>query len=245
MTQIIGENNQKQFIKLFGNILRMRNILLSFDEFAGKEILSERDLQDYLGRYQDLYDDWKNKKSDEKKEDINDDIVFEIELLKHIEINIDYILLLVQKYHDSHCQDREVLVTIQKAIQASPQLRSKKELIDTFIAGINDIDDIMSEWHKFIAEAKEQQLMQIITEENLKEKETRKFLESCLLNGEVKTSGTDIDSLLPPMSWFDAKRAEKKQRVIGKFRVFFERFYGIGSSNLERNVYRNYEYNST
>lgn len=232
MTQIIGENNQKQFIKLFGNILRMRNILLSFDEFAGKEILSERDLQDYLGRYQDLYDDWKNKKSDEKKEDINDDIVFEIELLKHIEINIDYILLLVQKYHDSHCQDREVLVTIQKAIQASPQLRSKKELIDTFIAGINDIDDIMSEWHKFIAEAKEQQLMQIITEENLKEKETRKFLESCLLNGEVKTSGKDIDSLLPPMSWFDAKRTEKKQRVIDKFRAFFERFYGIGDANL-------------
>ena len=232
MTQIIGENNQKQFIKLFGNILRMRNILLSFDEFAGMEILSERDLQDYLGRYQDLYDDWKNKKSDETKEDINDDIVFEIELLKHIEINIDYILLLVQKYHDSHCQDREVLVTIQKAIQSSPQLRSKKELIDTFITGINDIDDIMSEWHKFIAEAKEQQLMQIITEENLKEKETRKFLESCLLNGEVKTSGKDIDSLLPPMSWFDAKRAEKKQRVIDKFRTFFERFYGIGDANL-------------
>lgn len=245
MTQIIGENNQKQFIKLFGNILRMRNILLSFDEFAGKEILSERDLQDYLGRYQDLYDDWKNKKSDEKKEDINDDIVFEIELLKHIEINIDYVLLLVQKYHDSHCQDREVLVTIQKAIQASPQLRSKKELIDTFIAGINDIDDIMSEWHKFIAEAKEQQLMQIITEENLKEKETRKFLESCLLNGEVKTSGKDIDSLLPPMSWFDAKRSEKKQRVIDKFRAFFDRFYGIGSSNLERNDYGDYKYKST
>ena len=90
----------------------------------------------------------------------------------------------------------------------------------------------MSEWHKFIAEAKEQQLMQIITEENLKEKETRKFLESCLLNGEVKTSGKDIDSLLPPMSWFDAKRSEKKQRVIDKFRAFFERFYGIGDANL-------------
>ena len=242
MTQIIGENNQKQFIMLFGNILRMRNILLSFDEFAEKEILSERDLQDYLGRYQDLYDDWKNKKSDETKEDINDDIVFEIELLKHIEINIDYILLLVQKYHDSHCQDREVLVTIQKAIQASPQLRSKKELINTFIAGINDIDDIMSEWHKFIVEAKEQQLMQIITEENLKEKETRKFLESCLLNGEVKTSGKDIDSLLPPMSWFDAKRAEKKQRVIDKFRVFFERFYGIGDADLSMHEEPSYNY---
>ena len=133
-------------------------------------------------------------------------------------------------------------MTIQKAIQASPQLRSKKELIDTFIAGINDIDDIMSEWHKFIAEAKEQQLMQIIIEENLKEKETRKFLESCLLNGEVKTSGKDIDSLLPPMSWFDTKRSEKKQRVIDKFRAFFERFYGIGDADLSMHEEPSYNY---
>ena len=93
--QIIGEQNQKNFIALFGAILRMRNLLLSFDEFAGKEILSERDLQDYLGRYQDLRDEWKRRREDKQKEDITDDIVFEIELIKQIEINIDYILLLV------------------------------------------------------------------------------------------------------------------------------------------------------
>ena len=121
---------------MFGAILRMRNLLTSFDEFAGSEILSERDFQDYLGRYQDLRDEWKNRKPGGEKEDITDDIVFEIELIKQVEINIDYILLLVQKYHDSHCDDKEVLITIRKAVDASPELRSKKALIETFIAGM-------------------------------------------------------------------------------------------------------------
>ena len=76
--------------------------------------------------------------------DITDDIVFEIELIKQIEINIDYILLLVKKYHDSHCEDKEVLIDIRKAMDASPELRSKKALIETFIAGINDVDDVLT-----------------------------------------------------------------------------------------------------
>lgn len=94
--QIEGEQNQKDFIALFGAILRMRNLLSSFDEFKGKEQLSERDLQDYLGRYQDLRDEWMRRTKGEK-EDITDDIVFEIELIRQIEINIDYILMLVKK----------------------------------------------------------------------------------------------------------------------------------------------------
>ena len=143
--RIAGEKNQKDFIVLFGAILRMRNLLTSFDEFAGNEILSERDLQDYLGRYQDLRDEWKARRETGEKEDITDDIVFEIELIKQIEINIDYILLLVQKYHDTHCQDKEVLITIKKAIDASPELRSKKALIENFIDGINDVSDVMIE----------------------------------------------------------------------------------------------------
>lgn len=95
--RITGEQNQREFIVLFGAILRMRSLLSSFDEFAGHEILSERDLQDYLGRYQDLRDEWKKRKPTGEKEDITDDIVFEIELIKQIEINIDYILMLVKK----------------------------------------------------------------------------------------------------------------------------------------------------
>ena len=233
--QIIGEQNQKDFIALFGSILRMRNLLVSFDEFAGKEILSERDLQDYLGRYQDLRDEWRSRKPDGEKEDITDDIVFEVELIRQIEINIDYILLLVKKFHDSHCQDKEVLITIRKAVDASPELRSKKALIETFIAGINDVDDVLLEWRSFVAEEREKQLMEIITDENLKEDETRKYLEDCFRNGEVKTTGTDIEKILPPVSRFGGgNRAAKKQTVIEKLKAFFERFFGIGDSSFEK-----------
>ena len=233
MPQIIGEQNQKDFIALFGAILRMRNLLLSFDDFAGKEILSERDLQDYLGRYQDLRDEWRNRKPGGDKEDITDDVVFEVELIRQIEINIDYILMLVKKYHDSHCQDKEVLITIRKAVDASPELRSKKALIETFIAGINDVDDVMVEWRAYVADEKEKQLLQIIQEEKLKEPETRKFLEDSFRNGEIKTTGTDIDKIMPAVSRFGGgNRAAKKQTVIDKLKAFFERFFGLGSNEF-------------
>ena len=227
--RITGEQRQKEFIVLFGAILRMRNLLTSFDEFAGSKILSKRDFQDYLGRYQDLRDEWKNRKPGGEKEDITDDIVFEIELIKQIEINIDYIMLLVQKYHDSHCDDKEVLITIRKAVDASPELRSKKALIETFIAGINDVSDVMLEWRTFVAEEKERQLVAIIQEENLKDDETRRFMESSFRDGSVKTTGTDIDRLMPPISRFGGgNRAEKKQTIIEKLKGFFDRFFGIG-----------------
>ena len=227
--RITGEQRQKEFIALFGAILRMRNLLTSFDEFAGHEILSERDLQDYLGRYQDLRDEWIGRKPKGEKEDITDDIVFEIELIKQIEINIDYILMLVKKYHDSHCNDKEVLITIQKAIDSSPELRSKKALIENFIAGINDVTDVMTEWRQYVAEEKERQLVAIIQEENLKEPETRKFIEVAFRDGSIKTTGTDITNLMPPMGRFGgSNREEKKQGVIAKLLAFFERFFGIG-----------------
>ncbi len=227
--RITGEQNQREFIKLFGAILRMRNLLTSFDDFEGNEILSERDLQDYLGRYQDLHDEWKNRGKGGDKEDITDDIVFEIELIKQIEVNIDYILMLVAKYHDSHCQDKEVLVTIQKAIDASPELRSKKALIENFIDGINDVTDVMVEWRTYVAEQKEKQLTAIIAEENLKPEETRKFIANSFRDGDLRTSGTDIDKIMPPISRFGGgDRTKKKQTIIQKLKAFFERFFGIG-----------------
>ena len=229
--QIIGEQNQKDFISLFGAILRMRNLLSSFDEFAGKELITERDLQDYLGRYQDLRDEWKRKREQGESTDIIDDIVFEVELIKQIEINIDYILMLVKKYHDTHCEDKEVLITINKAIDASPELRSKKALIENFIAGINEVDDIMAEWHDYVVAMREEDLKNIIQEEKLKPEETRKYLENAFRDGEIKTAGTDIDKLMPPVSRFGGgKRAEKKQSVISKLKTFFEKYFGIGGS---------------
>lgn len=228
--QIIGEQNQKDFIALFGAVLRMRNLLLSFDEFKDNELISERDLQDYLGRYQDLRDEWRNKRKEST--DVTDDVVFEIELIRQIEINIDYILMLVKKYHDSHCEDKEVLITINKAIDASPELRSKKQLIETFIAGINDVDDVMNEWHSYVVEQRNQDLNSIITEEKLKPEDTRKFMENAFRDGEIKTAGTDIDKLMPPISRFGSgNRAKKKQGVIEKLKGFFEKYFGIGGSS--------------
>ena len=227
--QIVGEQNQKDFIALFGQILRMRNLLISFDDFAGKEILTERDLQDYLGQYQDLRDEWKNRRRNGESTDITDDVVFEIELIKQIEINIDYILMLVKKYHDSHCEDKEVLISIRKAVDASPELRSKKELIEAFIAGVNEVEDVMNEWNTFVAEQREKELEQIIKEERLKPDETRRFLSMTFREGEVKTVGTDIDKILPPMSRFGGgNRAQKKQGIIDRLKAFFQKYFGIG-----------------
>jgi len=232
--QIVGEQNQKDFISLFGAILRMRNLLISFDEFEGKEGITERDLQDYLGRYQDLRDEWREKAKDKEGTDIIDDVVFEIELIKQIEINIDYILMLVKKYHDSHGEDKEILITIKKAIDASPELRSKKQLIETFIAGINEVDDILIEWHEYVVQEREKDLEIIIENEKLKENETRKFLENAFRDGEIKTSGTDIDKLLPPVSRFGGgNRAEIKKSVVRQLMAYFEKFYGTTDAILK------------
>lgn len=229
--RIIGEQNQKDFIALFGAILRMRNILSAFDEFSGQEIITERDFQDYLGRYQDLRDEWNEKRKKGESTDIIDDIVFEVELIKQIEINIDYILMLVNKYHDSHCEDKEILITIKKAIDSSPELRSKKLLIENFILGINDVDDIMSEWSDYVNKNREEEILQIIDEEKLKGIETRKFIENAFRDGEIKTTGTEIDKLMPAVSRFGGgSRAAKKQTVIDKLKSFFEKYYGIGGS---------------
>ncbi len=238
--QVVGEQNQKDFISLFGAILRMRNLLSSFDEFAGKELITERDLQDYLGRYQDLRDEWKRRRERGESTDISDDIVFEVELIKQVEINIDYILMLVKKYHDTHCEDKEVLITINKAIDASPELRSKKALIETFIAGINDVEDVMEEWHDYVVFKRDEDLEAIIAEEKLKPEETRKFIENAFRDGEIKTAGTDIDRLMPPVSRFGGgKRAEKKLGVIDKLKGFFEKYFGI--SSYEKKITYTYE----
>lgn len=232
--QIIGEQNKKDFIVLIGNILRLRNILSSFDKFAGNEILSERDFQDYIGTYTDLYEEYKSKP--EEEESIKEDIVFEMELVKQVEVNIDYILMLVAKYHDSNCEDKEILGSIDKAIKSSLALRSKKELIDKFISKINADTNVYTDWAKFVREQKEIDLEKLINEENLNEEATRKFLDNSFRDGEVKTTGTDIEKILPPMRRFGGEnRAEKKQTIIDKIKKFFEKYFGINSSNNEEN----------
>lgn len=224
--QIIGEQAKKEFIVAMGNILRLRNILSSFDKFKGNEILTDRDFQDYIGTYTDLYEEFKPNAGD--SESIKDDLVFEMELVKQVEVNIDYILMLVAKYHQSNCTDKEILGSIDKAIKSSLTLRSKKELIDGFISKINANTDVMKDWSKFVREQEESDLKNLILEENLNEEETRKFIENSFRDGQVKTTGTDIEKILPPMRRFGgSNRNERKQTIIERVMKFFEKYFGI------------------
>ena len=168
------------------------------------------------------------RRSNAEKEDIRDDIEFEIELIKQVEINIDYILMLVEKYHDGNCKDKEILVAILRAIDASIDLRSKKELIEAFISQINVDTQVTTDWRRFVLEQAEKDLTEIITSENLKSEESRRFVDNMFRDGIFKTTGTEIDKLLPTISRFGGGRAEKKERVIDKLQAFFDKYSGLG-----------------
>ena len=224
---ITGEQKQKDFIKLYGNILRLKNILSAFDQFAGNEILPERDFQDYQSMYLDLYQAYRPK-TDGDKENINDDITFEIELIRQVEINIDYILMLVMKYHESNCKDKSILGTIDRAIDSSIQLRSKKDLIHGFINTVNAATDVDRDWQSYVQQQKQQELEQIIAEEKLKPAEAQRFVANAFRDGTLKTTGTDIDQILPPVSRFGGgNRTEKKKTIIQRLAQFFEKYFGI------------------
>lgn len=237
--QIIGEAAQKQFIQLFGAILRLQNILTSFDEFDGSDLLTDRQGQDYRSVYLDLYAEFRKEK-DADKEQINDDVVFEIELIKQVEINVDYILMLVQKYRDERGDgdDKEIRAEITRAVDASPTLRNKKDLIEDFVDSLSVDGEIDQEWRAFIAARREAELETIIIDEQLRPDETRVFIEAAFRDGQIRTSGTAITKVLPPVSRFsaDGGHGEKKQRVIRLLDAFFDRFFGLSSKNGERGV---------
>jgi type I restriction enzyme R subunit len=226
--RILGEQNQKDFIKLYGAILRVRNILVTFDEFTGNEILTDRDVQDYHSMYIDLYNEFR-KTIDTEKENINDDIVFEMELIKQVEINIDYVLGLIKKYHEDHTKNKELLLDINKAIDSSVELRNKKDLINQFITTLDVHAVVDEDWQRFVEEKKVEELEQIIANENLDRDATYAFVKNAFRDGGIATTGTAITKVLPPVSRFSptGERTQKRESVLNKLTSFFERFFDI------------------
>jgi len=231
--RILGEKDQKHFIRLYGSILRLQNILITFDEFIGREILSARDMQDYHSMYIDLYNEFRKPDSAEK-ENINDDIVFEMELIKQIEINIDYILELVKRYHEKNGEDRKILVDINKAIDSSMSLRNKKDLIMQFINNLDIHSVVDDEWHAYVEQKKIEELETIIQAENLNREETYTFMRNAFRNGAVTATGTDLARVLPPVSRFspDGERSKKRESVLERLSAYFSRFFDIASEEL-------------
>ena len=224
---IVLEEKQKLFAKLFGNLLKAVNLLQCFDDFKDKVLISERDMQDYQSMYIDVYNKFRNREKHDK-EDITEDVVFEIELVKQVEVNIDYIMLLVAKYHDEHSGNAEIRLSITKAIDSSIELRNKKDLIENFIDSLTpEVTDVDVVWHEYVQRQKEQELENIITEERLKPEETRRFVEASFRDGAIRENGTEVAAILPPMSRFSKDRATKKETVLSRLKAFFERFRDI------------------
>lgn len=227
---IVGEAAQKAFIKLFGAILRLKNILTAFDDFAGNEILSDRDFQDYQSIYLNLYADFRSAgKAD--KESINDDVVFEIELIKQVEINVDYILMLVERYLKAKGtgKDKEIRATIERAIDSSPSLRNKKDLIEAFVDSVSAKAKVDEEWQAYISARKAEELEQIIAEEELDSEAAKAFIDNAFRDGAIPLGGTAITKVLPPVSRFTKANSHsvKKQTVLDRFAAFFERYFGL------------------
>ena len=228
---IVGETSQKEFILLFGSILRLRNILHSFDDFNGSEILVPRDLQDYQSVYLNLYQDFRDK-NDSDKEAINDDVVFEIELIKQVEINVDYILMLVHQYRAAKGDgdDKEIRATIERAINSSPSLRNKRDLIEAFVDSLTATSDVDTAWSAYMASKRIEELDRIIADEGLDPEATKAFVEAAFRDGSIQPTGTAVTKILPPVSRFTNTGAHsaKKQSVLGKLTAFLERFIGLG-----------------
>lgn len=232
----LGMEAIKTFIKLFGNILKMRNLLSVFDQFQGMDLLSERDVQDYTSIYLDLRDAIVNPTN--PKTDICDDIVFEMELVKQVEVSIDFILFLVEQYRKSHKQDGEIRVRISKAIDSSPDLRDKKELIDQFIEKLTPNSEVDAAWHLYVNAEKRRQFDAIVEEEHLKREQAVEFIENAYERGYVPEGGMELDGIMPPINPFDANanREGKIATVLEKLKVFFKRF-----SDISDGVFRSEE----
>ena len=226
-----GTEATKNFVKLWGNILKMRNLLSVFDQFEGMDMLSERDVQDYTSIYLDLYP----PTNPTVKEDICDDVVFEIELVKKVEVNIDFILFLVEQYRKSHQQDGEIRVRISKAIDSSPDLRDKKELIEKFIESLNPDSEVDAAWRQYVNEEKRMQFETIVEEENLKRDKAVDFIENAYERGYVPEGGMELDGIMPPINPFDANanREGKIATVLEKLKAFFKRFSDISDGDFK------------
>ena len=229
---IIGEEAQRRFIQLFGAILRLENILTSFDDFAGQRLLTERDMQDYQTRYLDLHAEF-SRLAEVEREPINQDVLFEIELVKQVEVGVDYILMLVEKAREERGDgdDTEVRAKISRVLASSVTLRSKRDLIEEFVDSVTVDGSVTEEWEQFVAGKRESELEEIIASERLRPVEAKALVDAAFRDGGLRTEGTDITRVLPPISRFTrgGDYEERKRRVVRKLTAFFERFFGLAA----------------
>lgn len=226
---MMGEEAEKDFIRVFGTYLRMNNLLSTFDRYEDEKdtFITQAEEQDYRSLYLDLRDQYRGVLEGDKV-DINDDLVFEIELIKQVDINIDYIIAIIEKHRAKKDKDKsELMVQIQKAIGASPMLRNKKDLIEEFVRRYAMDREVSQQWAKYVEEQAHRQLDMLIKEEELVPDATVDFMRHAFQIGEVERNGDRITKCLKPLSLFDNRRATNKKHVLDRLCEWFDRFFDI------------------
>jgi len=229
--ELIGEESKRNFVKLYGKILQLKNILSAFDQFEGNEILAERDFQDYQSRYIEIYEQIIERVRSEKVP-IGDDLVFEIELIKSVEIDVDFILMLIEKYLKKKGEDgaEDIRDSIERAIKSSLNLRSKKDLIDRFVESVTTKSNVGNQWGEFIRNERMKEINQIIASAKLNPNETLLFMQNSFRNGAVLETGTAIAKILPANASIfskDNQYSTLKDNVFTQLNKYFERFYDL------------------
>lgn len=214
---------QKDFINSFNSLLNIMNILSVFERFENERIIDDYKFQGYMSIYNDLRDKFRKPKEPQKV-DVTDDIEFETELVKQFEINIDYVLMLLEEYKSSG--DKVIIPTIKKLIATSFDLRSKKMLIEAFIENIDSMDNVSEEWARFIQRQAQLELDEIIDVNNLKKDPTYDMMEFALKNERIDFDGTKLDNIMPPISIF-AGKARKKELLAERLQEYFDKYCGL------------------
>ncbi|EDP6924263.1 type I restriction endonuclease subunit R [Campylobacter upsaliensis] len=223
-------SDKKHFLALFGELLKLRNILEIFDNFS--DPLNERDKQDYQSHYISTYEELRKDKDD--KESNLDEVEFEVELLAQVEVSIEYILELIAKYHKDQATNYEPIL---KLLDSSLSLRSKKELFLRFIDSLHTQSNVEKDFSTYIKTHKNNALQDIINTLNLDPKKTKEFMQDSFERGELRDYGRAFDEILPPSPLF-GKGAEQTHKVrkqaLEKLQAFFELFKGLDMSNKEQ-----------
>ena len=254
------EADKKAFVKLFGEYLRIDNVLQNYDEYAdlinenlaeittakeengtysGTEqpsILSGQHLQNYLSTYNDILDWLRRDRKGEEQSTIDwDDVVFEVDLLKSQEINLDYILELIFEQNKKLNNKEALIEEIRRTIRASVGNRAKESLIVDFInqTDLNEIGDkvsIIEAFFKFAQIEQEKEANALITDESLNKDAAKRYIAISLKRGYASENGTELNETLPKLSPLNPAYRTKKQTVFEKIVAFIEKFKGIGGS---------------
>ena len=223
-------SQKKHFLALFGELLKLRNILEIFDDFSDQ--LNDRDKQDYQSHYISTYEELRKDKDD--KDNALDEVEFEVELLAQVEVSIEYILELIAKYHKDQATNYEPIL---KLLDSSLSLRSKKELFLRLIDSLHTQSNVEKDFSTYIKTHKNNALQDIINALNLDPKKTKEFMQDSFERGELRDYGRAFDEILPPSPLF-GKGAEQthkiREKALEKLQAFFELFKGLDMGNKEQ-----------